>query len=76
MNVSDVRKLFPHLQTYQIYLNHAAIRLWSSLILDRINEYAQQTSSTKIENYQSFLKWNSNTKEEIVKHLEVIIEGR
>jgi len=76
VNVSDIRKLFPHLQTDQIYFNHAAIGLWSSLVLGRINEYAQQRSGAKIENHKSFLKLNSNTEEKIVKHLEVIIEGR
>lgn len=62
MNVSDVRKLFPHLQTDQIYFNHAAIGPWSSLVLDRINEYARQRSGAKIENYQAFLKLNCRAK--------------
>jgi selenocysteine lyase/cysteine desulfurase len=65
MNISDVRKLFPHLQTDQIYFNHAAIGPWSSLVLDRINEYARQRSGAKIENYQAFLKLNSNAKNKL-----------
>lgn len=69
MNLSEVRKLFPHLQTDQIYFNHAAIGPWSSLVLDRINEYTKQRSGAKIENYPSFLKWNSNAKEKLGKLL-------
>ena len=69
MNLTEVRKLFPHLQTDQIYFNHAAIGPWSSLVLNRINEYAQQRSSVKIENYKSYLKWNSGAKEKLGKIL-------
>lgn len=69
MDVSDIRKLFPHLQTDQIYFNHAAIGPWSSLVLNRINEYARQRSGAKIENYQSFMKWNINAKEKLGKLL-------
>ncbi len=62
MNLLDVRNLFPHLQTDQIYFNHAAIGPWSSLVLNRINEYALQRSGAKIENYQAFLKLNCRAK--------------
>ena len=65
MNVSDVRKLYPHLLTDQIYFNHAAIGPWSSLVLERIAEYTGQRSGVKIENYQSSLKWNSSAKEKL-----------
>lgn len=69
MNISEVRRLFPHLQTDQIYFNHAAIGPWSTLVLDRINEYAKQRCGAKIENYPSFIKWNSNAKEKLGKLL-------
>ncbi|MCX6169014.1 MAG: aminotransferase class V-fold PLP-dependent enzyme [Ignavibacteriales bacterium] len=69
MDINEVRNLFPHLQTDQIYFNHAAIGPWSSLVLNRINEYAQQRSGSKIENYPFLLKWNSGAKEKLGKIL-------
>ncbi|MHB8905142.1 MAG: aminotransferase class V-fold PLP-dependent enzyme [Melioribacteraceae bacterium] len=69
MNITEARKLFPHLDTDQIYFNHAAKGPWSSLVLSRINEYAQQRSGDKIDNYQSFLKWDSSAKEKLGKIL-------
>lgn len=74
MNIADVRTLFPHLQTDQIYFNHAAIGPWSTLVLNRMNEYAQQRSGGKIENYQSFLKWSNDAKEKLGKLLGAIPE--
>ena len=74
MNIADVRTLFPHLQTDQIYFNHAAIGPWSTLAINRMNEYAQQRSGGKIENYQSFLRWSSNAKEKLGKLLGAIPE--
>ena len=69
MTLDEVRDLFPHLQTDQIYFNHAAIGPWSQLALNRIQEYAAQRSSLKIENYPSVLKWNVSAKEKLVKIL-------
>jgi selenocysteine lyase/cysteine desulfurase len=67
MNISDIRSLLPHLKTDQLYFNHAAIGPWSSLVLDRINEYAGQRSSSKIENYPSLIRWNISAKEKLGK---------
>lgn len=69
MNIEEVRKLFQHLQTDQIYFNHAAIGPWHKLVLDRIQEYSQQRSLTQIENYKSFLKWNDSAKVKLAKLL-------
>lgn len=62
MNIEEVRNLFPYIKTGQIYFNHAAIGPWSSLVLNRINEYARQRSGESIENYKSFLNWSSTAK--------------
>jgi selenocysteine lyase/cysteine desulfurase len=67
MNISEIRSLYPHLQTDQLYFNHAAIGPWSSLVLDRINEYAYQRSLSKIENYQSLIRWSKSAKEKLGK---------
>lgn len=67
MTISEIRELFPHLKTDQIYFNHAAIGPWSSLALNRINEYSTQRSGEKIENYPFTVKWNASAKEKIGK---------
>lgn len=67
MNIEKVRSLFPHLSTGQIYFNHAAIGPWSTLVLNRINEYANQRSGESIENYKSFLSWSSSAKSKLGK---------
>lgn len=67
MLLDETRLLFPHLKTNQIYFNHAALGPWSTLALNRINEYAAQRSGEKIENYPYFLKWNQSAKEKLGK---------
>jgi len=65
MQLTEIRKLFPHLQTDQIYFNHAALGPWCTLVLNRINEYAAQRSGQKIENYPYSLKWNESAKKKL-----------
>ncbi len=69
MNIEEVRKLFPHLQTDQIYFNHAALGPWSTLVLDRIKEYMDERSGLKVMNFESFVKWNFSAKEKLAKLL-------
>lgn len=69
MSVEQIRSLFPHLDTGQIYFNHAAIGPWSKKVLDRINEYAAQRSGTMVENYPFFLEKNASAKEKLAKLL-------
>ncbi len=67
MSVEQIRSLFPHLDTGQIYFNHAAIGPWSKKVLDRINEYASQRSGSMVENYPFFLEKNASAKEKLSK---------
>lgn len=69
MNIEEVRKLFPHLQTDQIYFNHAALGPWSTLVLDRIKEYMDERSGLNVMNFESFVKWNFSAKEKLAKLL-------
>ncbi len=69
MTIAEARELFPHLKTDQIYFNHAAIGPWSSVVLNRIAEYAEQRSSSKIENYKFVLKWHVSAKNKLGKLL-------
>ncbi len=65
MTISDVRKLFPHLQTDQIYFNHAALSPWSTIATDRINFYIKQRTGELIDNYSSYVKWSGSAKEKL-----------
>ena len=65
MTISEVRELFPHLGTGQIYFNHAALGPWSTPVLNRISEYAAQRSSAHVENYKFFLAWNAEAKKKL-----------
>lgn len=69
MTLENARSLFKHLETDQLYFNHAAIGPWCNYALDKINEYALQRSGEKIENYQYSLKWNASAKEKLSKIL-------
>lgn len=69
MDLESIRKLFPHLETNQIYFNHAAIGPWCKPALDRIAFYTSQRSGEKIENYTDIIKWNVNAKEKLGKLL-------
>lgn len=69
MNLQSVRDLFPHLETGQIYFNHAAVGPWCNLALERINEYSAQMSGQKIENFPHFLKWSAGAKEKLAQLL-------
>ena len=71
MTISEVRNLFSHLETDQIYFNHAAIGPWCKLVTDRIEEYTRQRSGTNIENFSEFLKWYAGAKEKLGKLLNV-----
>ncbi len=65
MKLEDVRGLFPHLATDQIYFNHAALGPWCKPAIDRVNEYAAQRSGGRIENFPITLKWNASAKEKL-----------
>ena len=69
MEIEEARKLFPHLQTDQIYFNHAALGPWSTLVLDRIKEYMDERSGLSVMNFESLVKWNFGAKEKLAKLL-------
>jgi cysteine desulfurase / selenocysteine lyase len=74
MTVQEARRLFPHLNTEQIYFNHAALGPWCTPALDRINLYMNQRSGEKIENYPFYVKWSASAKEKLGKLLGVSAE--
>lgn len=69
MTVGQIRSLFPHLDTNQIYFNHAAIGPWSKPVLDRISEYSSQRSGLMVENFPFFLEKNASAKAKLGKLL-------
>jgi len=74
MTISEIRDLFPHLKTHQVYFNHAAIGPWCTPALERISEYAAQRSGGKIENYPSVMRWNISAKEKLGKLIGALPE--
>jgi len=62
MTIEKTRSLFPHLDTDQVYFNHAAIGPWSKPVLKRLYEYAEQRSGAMIENFPFFLEKNASAK--------------
>lgn len=67
MSIEQIRSLFPHLSTGQIYFNHAAIGPWNKKVLERIDQYSAQRSGTMIENYPFLLEKNTSAKEKLSK---------
>ncbi|MFA7419581.1 MAG: aminotransferase class V-fold PLP-dependent enzyme [Melioribacteraceae bacterium] len=69
MTIEQIRSLFPHLETNQVYFNHAAIGPWCKPVLDRINEYAAQRSGGMVENFPFFLEKNASARAKLAKLL-------
>ena len=74
MNIEEVRNLFPHLKTDQIYFNHAAIGPWSNLVLNRVQDYAERRSGTQIEIFKTFVKWSEDAKRKLSSLLGTVPE--
>lgn len=72
MTLAQIRSLFPHLDTDQVYFNHAAIGPWCKLVLERINEYATQRSGAMVENFPFFLEKNASAKTKLAKLLGAV----
>lgn len=69
MTIEQIRSLFPHLDTNQVYFNHAAIGPWCQPVLDRITEYSSQRSGLMIENFPFFLEKNAAARAKLAKLL-------
>lgn len=67
MNIEIIRSLFPHLQTNQIYFNHAAIGPWNKLILDRLEEYKNLRTGIMINPHQYFVAKSKSAKDKLAK---------
>src|SRR3989339_666699 len=69
MTIEQIRSLFPHLDTDQVYFNHAAIGPWSKPVLDRIAEYSTQRSGGMVENFPFFLQKNASARTKLAQLL-------
>lgn len=63
MDITEVRKLFPHLSNGFVYLNHASTGPVSTLVKDRVNSLMKEKSENKIDDYEEFLKTVEGSKE-------------
>lgn len=69
MTIEQIRSLFPHLDTNQVYFNHAAIGPWCKPVLERISEYSAQRSGAMVENFPFFLEKNASARAKLAKLL-------
>jgi selenocysteine lyase/cysteine desulfurase len=67
MRIEEIRNLFPHIKTGQIYFNNAATGPWSTLVFDRIQEYYKQRSEKLIENDKFYFMWSTSAKTKLGK---------
>ncbi len=69
MELSRARDFFPHTKTGAIYFNHASTGPLSTLVTDKINEYCNQRSFIKIDNFSIVSDFVSSTKEDLGNYL-------
>jgi selenocysteine lyase/cysteine desulfurase len=69
MTINQIRNLFPHISTGQIYFNHAALGPWSVPVVNRINEYITERTGAMVMNYESFVKWNNGARNKLAELL-------
>ena len=69
MDITKARDFFPHTITGKIYFNHAATGPLSTLVTDKISEYARERSFEKIENFPKVSSYTNSTKEDLGKYL-------
>lgn len=67
MTLEQVRSYFPHLNTGNIYLNHAAVSPLSSFVIDKINNFLFGRSITDIDNFSKVGEIIEGTKERVAK---------
>lgn len=63
MDISEVRSLFPYLESGKVYLNHAAISPLSQRVVNRINSFLSVRSRGDIEDYERFVTDAASAKE-------------
>lgn len=65
MDINEIRQLFPLLQKGRIYFNHAATGPLSERVLSALNAFLENSSTGRIDDYESFLKIFEETKTEL-----------
>jgi cysteine desulfurase/selenocysteine lyase len=66
-DITRYRKLFPHLESDNIYLNHAAIGPFTKNVIGRINEHLTQRSSGLIDNFKKDLRVMENCRDKLAQ---------
>lgn len=69
MTPQEARKYFHHLNTEQVYFNHASIGVLSSLTVQKLNEYIEDRHYKEINNYDKFLQTSAEAKIKLGKLL-------
>lgn len=62
MNIEEIRKQFPYLNSGKIYFNHAAVSPLPVIVTESVQKYIQNRSREKIDDYQSMVDTAARTK--------------
>jgi cysteine desulfurase / selenocysteine lyase len=65
MTITEVRELFPYIQTGKIYFNHASTGPVSSRVLTAVNRHLLNASTHKIDDYPTIISTVEETKREL-----------
>jgi selenocysteine lyase/cysteine desulfurase len=69
MDITGVRKLFPHLSSGRIYFNHASTAPVSTRHIEQADYFFKRRSSDKVDDYKDFLRINIETKNMLAEYL-------
>lgn len=69
MNISEIRKAFPHIEKGLIYFNHASTGPICKPVVDKINEIMVERSETKPDEYLKFIAVAEETKVLLAEYL-------
>jgi selenocysteine lyase/cysteine desulfurase len=65
MEISDVRKLFPHLKSRKIYFNHSSTGPMSERVKEALLKLIHYRSGENIDDYKDLLKISEETKKDL-----------
>ena len=72
MNIKEIRKQFPYLNSKKIYFNHAAISPLSNFVKVELEQFLHERSTTDIDNYEKMV----NTVGSLTDRISVMLNAK
>lgn len=72
MNIEEIRKHFPYLDSGKIYFNHAAISPLSNFVKVELEQFLHERSTTDIDNYEKMV----NTVGSLTNRISVMLNAK